>query len=313
MDRLSFYASKQEPFLFVIDYKQNDIFVKPLREVRNIYFQTPILNNFPRFTHSIPSITSINPLPFDRYKKAFDLVQQEIKKGNTYLLNLTFPTSITINGSLLDIFYSTKALFKLYYKGNFVCFSPERFVRIENDTIRTFPMKGTIDATLPNAKEKILNDEKEMAEHTMVVDLLRNDLNMVATNVRVKRFRYIDKIISQGKKLLQVSSEIEGKLPKDWQKNLGEIFFKLLPAGSVTGTPKRSTCSIIDRIEGYDRGFYTGVFGVFDGKILDSAVMIRFIEKNGSSYLYKSGGGITIQSNVKKEYQELIDKIYLPF
>lgn len=312
MDRLSFYASKKEPFFFVIDYKQKETFVEPIKNLKNIYFQTPILSNCNAVSSTIPSITSIEPISFKRYKIAFDQVQQEIKRGNTYLLNLTFPTKILLDGTLFDIFCATDALFKLYYKGEFVCFSPERFVRIEQGTIRTYPMKGTIDASIPKAKEKILQDEKEMAEHTMVVDLLRNDLNMVAQNVRVKRFRYIDKIVSQGKELLQVSSEIEGKLPNNWQKQLDEIFSKLLPAGSITGTPKRSTCSIIERVEGYERGFYTGVFGVFDGKILDSAVMIRFIEKSESGYLYKSGGGITIQSDVKKEYQELIDKIYLP-
>ncbi|NPA04431.1 MAG: aminodeoxychorismate synthase component I, partial [Epsilonproteobacteria bacterium] len=194
----------------------------------------------------------------------------------------------------------------------FICFSPERFVRIEGDKIFTFPMKGTIDASLPNAKAKILSNLKEMAEHTMVVDLLRNDLNQIATNVRVDRFRYVDKIKAGEKELLQVSSQISGVLPKNWRENLGELFLKLLPAGSITGTPKRSTCKIIKRVEGYERGFYTGVFGVFDGKNLDSAVMIRFIQRGEEGLIYKSGGGITIDSCVKEEYQELIDKIYLP-
>jgi para-aminobenzoate synthetase component 1 len=313
MDRLSFYASKGIPFLFIIDYEKRDIVVEPLENLsKNIFFKTPLLRNYTPPFKKYPKILEKKPISFTRYEKAFDEVIEEIKRGNTYLLNLTFPTPIVTDASLLEIFYSTQAKFKLYYEDSFICFSPERFVKIQENRIYTFPMKGTIEAHLPNAKEKILSDEKEMAEHTMVVDLLRNDLGMVANRIRVNRFRYIDKIRAGSKELLQVSSEIEGTLPKNWREHLSEIFDKLLPAGSVTGTPKRSTCRIIQRVEGYDRGFYTGVFGVFDGKNLDSAVMIRFIELTPQGLLYKSGGGITIDSEATKEYKELIDKIYLP-
>ncbi|BAF69489.1 aminodeoxychorismate synthase component I [Nitratiruptor sp. SB155-2] len=312
MDRLSYYAQKGIPFLFAIDYKKQNIFVEPINELSNIYFQTPLISNHDTISTKPCRILSIQPVTFEHYKMAFDSVQEEIKRGNTYLLNLTFPSSITLNCSLFEIFQATKAKFKLYFDDTFVCFSPERFIKIENGMISTYPMKGTIDATLPNAKEKILSDTKEMAEHTMVVDLLRNDLNMVATNVKVEKFRYIDEVTAHKKRLLQVSSVIEGILPKDWKKHLHTIFDKLLPAGSISGTPKRSTCQIIEQVEQYERGFYTGVFGVFDGENIDSAVMIRFIEKSPTGFLYKSGGGITVDSDVRKEYQEMVDKIYIP-
>jgi len=313
MDRLTFYAKKEIPFFFVISYDKREIFAKPLNELQNILFKTPLLRNYHPPYKRYPKIVKKDPISFARYTLAFNKVQEEIKRGNTYLLNLTFPTPIITSHSLLDIFYSTKAKFKLYFKDRFICFSPERFVKIDPEgTISTYPMKGTIDASIPNAKHKILQDQKEMAEHTMIVDLLRNDLAMVANSVRVDRFRYVDKIKAGDKELLQVSSQISAKLPPNWKENLDKIFDTILPAGSITGAPKRSTCHIIERVEGYDRGFYTGVFGVFDGYRLDSAVMIRFIEKNGNSLIYKSGGGITIESKADKEYQELIDKIYLP-
>ncbi|MFA7028493.1 MAG: chorismate-binding protein, partial [Sulfurovum sp.] len=76
--------------------------------------------------------------------------------------------------------------------------------------------------------------------------------------------------------------------------------------------PKRSTVDIINRVENYDRGFYTGIFGVFDGESFRSGVMIRFIEKENGRLFYKSGGGITIDSDAQSEYEELIDKVYLP-
>jgi para-aminobenzoate synthetase component I len=175
-------------------------------------------------------------------------------------------------------------------------------------------MKGTIDASIVNAQARILGDIKEMAEHTMVVDLLRNDLGIVGSKVRVEKFRYVEKINAGNKKLFQVSSKISANLQNNWHENIGDILTSLLPAGSITGTPKKKTIEILNKVEEYDRGFYTGIFGVFDGVNLDSSVMIRFIEKDKNAELfYKSGGGITCDSNVELEYQELLDKIYLPF
>jgi para-aminobenzoate synthetase component 1 len=173
-------------------------------------------------------------------------------------------------------------------------------------------MKGTINASLPDAEQLILSDEKELSEHVTIVDLIRNDLSAVAKSVNVNRFRYIDRIKTNHKDLLQISSEIAGDLPDDYLSHLGSILISLLPAGSVSGAPKRKTIQIIREAEKEKRGFYTGVFGYFDGVKLDSAVMIRFIEQEGEQFYYRSGGGINAQSEAEKEYQEAIDKIYVP-
>ena len=173
-------------------------------------------------------------------------------------------------------------------------------------------MKGTIDASVPQAADRILSDQKELAEHVTIVDLLRNDLSQVADQVEVTRFRYIDKIQTHRGELLQVSSEIVGHLRPGYDQAIGTFMATLLPAGSVTGAPKDRTKAIIQEAEGYPRGFYTGIFGFFDGQTLDSAVMIRFIEQEGSQYYFRSGGGITARSNARMEYDELIRKIYVP-
>ena len=173
-------------------------------------------------------------------------------------------------------------------------------------------MKGTIDAAIPQAAEKILNDPKEMAEHNTIVDLLRNDISQIARNVRVKKLRYIDKISSQDKALLQVSSEIEGNLKPGFRDNLGTQFFKLLPAGSISGAPKPKTIEIIQNAESSKRSYYTGVAGIYDGQNLDSCVMIRYIEKERGKLYFRSGGGITFMSDPDKEYKELLQKIYVP-
>ncbi|HFQ60919.1 MAG TPA: aminodeoxychorismate synthase component I [Epsilonproteobacteria bacterium] len=311
IDRL---AQSRTPFLFIVSYDQNKIFAKALSDLDNdIYYKLESWRNYPVQKREKPFTFSKYPVAFSVYQKALEKVLEEIRSGNTYLLNLTFKTPIETNYSMKEIFTYARAKFKLYYKDEFICFSPERFVEMQNEHIATYPMKGTIDANLPNAKESILNNEKEMAEHVMIVDLMRNDLGIIGSDVKVEKFRYIEKIKAGQKELLQVSSKITAKLPQHWRDNLGTLLSQLLPAGSITGTPKKSTVNIIDEVENFDRGFYTGVFGVFDGASLRSGVMIRFIEKENEKLYYKSGGGITIDSDAKSEYEELIDKIYLPF
>ncbi len=313
MDKISTLAKKREPFLFIISYNKRERFIQPLKNLdSDIFFKIEKHRNYPQTPIDKEYYLKKTIIDFKLYKESLNRVLEEIRSGNTYLLNLTFKTHIETNLSLEEIFRYSRAKYKLYFKDKFICFSPEKFIEIEDNKISTYPMKGTIEANIENAKEKILKDSKEMAEHIMIVDLMRNDLSLVAKEVRVERFRYIDKIKAGEKELLQVSSKVTGKLPLNWRDNLSEIIDKMLPAGSITGTPKRSTVNIIDNIENYKRGFYTGIFGIFDGTNLYSAVIIRFIEKENGKLYYKSGGGITIDSNELSEYNELIDKIYLP-
>ncbi|WP_373513314.1 aminodeoxychorismate synthase component I [Persicitalea sp.] len=253
------------------------------------------------------------PLSFEVYRPRFDYVVKNIQHGNSFLVNLSAPTPIATNLSLLDIYRHSRAPFRFWLRDRFVCFSPEAFVRIEGNRISSYPMKGTIPADLPDAERIILADAKEAAEHATIVDLIRNDLSMVADKVWVERYRFLDKITTHEGTLLQVSSEIAGLLPDSFGGAYGDLLLKLLPAGSISGAPKPSTLRIIQEAEGYDRGYYTGIMGSFDGEVFESAVMIRFLEQQGENLIFKSGGGITSRSRAEDEYQELIDKVYLPF
>ena len=307
---LNSLGTKREPFLFITDFKAQKLKVILLKDLQNEDIEFFIDEDFKVTLHQ--NILKKKPIPFNEYKIKFDKVIERIKAGDTYLLNLTQPTNVESSLTLKEIFKKANAHYKLRYKDKFVCFSPEKFIQIKKDKIHTYPMKGTIDASLPNAKQAILNNQKEMAEHIMVVDLLRNDLSIVATKVKVEEFRYVNKLRAGDKELLQVSSHISGYVEEDWHERIGDILKSLLPAGSISGTPKKSTLEIIQDIEEYDRGYFSGVFGLYDGETLDSGVMIRFIEKTNEGYIYKSGGGITLDSDVKLEYNELLDKIYLP-
>ncbi len=311
-DQANYYGSRGEPFFFAIDFELGEYIISEKPD--NVLYKVGEYSNY-NFRKETGKKIELNPefINFKHYKKVFKRVIEEIKKGNTYLLNLTFSTKLkgkSIN--LKYIFENSDAEFKLFVEDRFVCFSPERFIKIDKNIIMTYPMKGTIDASLKNAEDLILHDEKEMSEHLMVVDLLRNDLSMVAKKVRVEDYRYLQKIQAGDKELLQVSSKIVGLLDENWRSNIGTILLKLLPAGSISGTPKKKTVSIIKETEIHKRGFFTGIFGFFDGMDLDSAVAIRYIEKTDKGFVYKSGGGITLLSDVKKEYQEMKDKVYVP-
>jgi para-aminobenzoate synthetase component 1 len=254
-----------------------------------------------------------HPISIEEYKIGFDHVIDSLNYGNSYLTNYTCQTPIDTNLSLKDIFVRSKAKYKLWVKDKFVVFSPEIFIKINKGIISSYPMKGTIDANIENAEQIILNDPKESAEHATIVDLIRNDLSMVAKKVEVTRYRYTDTLYTNPGKLLQVSSEIQGEILPEFQEKTGELLFNLLPAGSISGAPKNKTCQIIEQAETRPRGFYTGIVGTYNNGVINSGVMIRFIEKKDGKLYYQSGGGITVNSKLEKEYQEMVDKVYFPF
>lgn len=314
VDKINLFSGGGDPFLFAIDSHGETGFVfSPGEAARHGILYD--FNNTPPADGTSPERNfrfDFSAPPADLYGKAFEKVAYHIKRGDTYLLNLTFQTKLDTDLTLGELFQAGRARFKLYVPGHFVLFSPEPFIRINGSEIVSSPMKGTIDAAVPCAEQKLLADEKEFYEHNTIVDLIRNDLSMVSTNVRVKRFRYIDRIRTNRGDLLQMSSEISGELPEGYLQRLGELIFTLLPAGSVTGAPKEKTVEIIREAESYDRGFYTGIFGFFDGQSLVSAVSIRYIEQTNLGLVFKSGGGITALSDAGSEYGEMLKKIYVP-
>lgn len=307
------WGAKGKPFVFIIDFDFEKPLVMEVDDTSRLLWKTPQGSNFkPREASSADLQWSIHPVGFEVYEKAYSTVQEHIHLGDTYLLNLTMPTKVECNRSPEELFYLSKAPYQLWLKDQFVCFSPEIFVRINEGVITSYPMKGTMNATIPDAEQQLLNDEKEVAEHHTIVDLIRNDLSMVAHDVKVERLMYLDHIHTNQGDLLQMSSVITGKLPDNYQHSIGSIIAQLLPAGSICGAPKAKTVEIIKKNEPYKRGYYTGVFGMFDGINLDSCVLIRYLEPQGDHLVFKSGGGITFLSDSVSEYNELISKVYVP-
>lgn len=311
--RMNELGAKGQPFAFIIDFDFEKPLIFDYNDSSELHWKTPSSSNYiPEICHSKDIEWAIYPIEFQEYEKAFTKIQRHIHNGDTYLLNLTMPTKVETNLSQEQMFHLSDAPYKIWLKNQFVCFSPEIFVQINEGVISSFPMKGTIDANIENAEQQLFNDVKEVAEHHTIVDLIRNDLSMVAIDVEVERFMYIDRIRTNQGDLLQMSSQISGKLPNDYRQSIGTIIDKMLPAGSICGAPKPKTVEIIKEVETYKRGYYTGIFGVFDGKNLDSCVLIRYLEQVGDQLNFKSGGGITFLSDCQSEYNELIQKVYVP-
>lgn len=314
--RMNELAKANKPFVFVISYDQQQAYIEEVEHIdtSEMLYAFPTINNIP--TGEAASNTPVE-WQFDapdrtEYQRSIEHVKTNQRNGNSYLANLTCKVPIRTNLTMREIFLRSTAKYRCWLKNNFVCFSPEIFVRIEGQTIRSFPMKGTIAADTPNAAETLMNNAKEAAEHATIIDLIRNDLSIVANQVSVEKYRYIDKLTTNKGQILQTSSEIVGQILPHYRTNVGNLLFSLLPAGSITGAPKPITIRIIAEAETYERGFYTGVMGHWENGNLDSAVMIRFIDTDGKQLFYKAGGGITAQSNNDDEYNEIIEKVYVP-
>ena len=309
-------AMQGVPFLFIIDYEGKRAVVEPENEVGANELKY-CFNGKGNATQTAKPTNGdiewrIEPPTEAEYQHGFNIVRNAMLAGNSYLANLTCRIGLRTNLSLLDLYHAAEARYRLWMKDKLVCFSPETFVKIAQGEISSYPMKGTAEDVSPSSAEQLLANEKEAAEHATIVDLIRNDLSMVAYDVHVERYRYVERLNTHRGPLLQTSSEIKGQLMPHLTQRPGDVIFSQLPAGSITGAPKKKTVEIITEAENYHRDFYTGVMGRWDNSELDSAVMIRFIDQCHGKLFFKAGGGITAKSNWKDEYHEVIEKVYAP-
>ncbi|MDO5560291.1 MAG: anthranilate synthase component I [Oscillospiraceae bacterium] len=190
--------------------------------------------------------------------------------------------------------------------------SPEMLVNVRGSVITTKPIAGTIARSDDEAQDLILeqklkNDTKEQSEHTMLVDLGRNDIGKVSEygSVKVSKYMYTEKY----SKVMHLVSDVEGRLRSD--KNSTDALMAVLPAGTLSGAPKIRAMQLIDSFEKTKRGLYGGTIGYlgFDGN-MDTCIAIRTVLfKNNSAYI-QAGAGITADSVPEKEYTETLNKAY---
>jgi para-aminobenzoate synthetase component I len=275
-----------------------------------------ILKNSKKSNNAIISNKFDFSLPFNNYKKSFFKVKKYIKEGDIYQINLSHRFESVTKKNSKNLFLKTVNENKVDHLAYLECdnfeilsASPERFVKITNNNIETYPIKGTIKRgnTLREdiiQKNKLLNDEKEKAELNMITDLLRNDLGKVCKINSVKLIKH--RALQKCPTIWHTYSKITGKLSNNYSPI--KALFSMFPGGSITGCPKKRAIEIIDELEPTTRNIYTGTIGYIHKNNIDFSIAIRTILKKKNKLYLQTGGGIVQDSKYKSELNELLLK-----
>jgi len=251
------------------------------------------------------------------YKNAYLKIKDYIKAGEIYQINLTHRLKGKTTASARYLFTKVAATnpvdFLSYMEGpNFqiLSASPERFIKIKNRNIETYPIKGTRPRGKTTTQDRklakdLLENAKEAAELNMITDLLRNDLNEVCTSGTVKVT--IHRKLQKNPTVWHTFSKIIGRLIPEI--STVEALLSMLPGGSIAGCPKKRAIEIIDELEPTTRGIYTGTIGIIEPNgDLDFSIAIRTIIKKNATLYLQVGGGIVYDSTEHAELRETYDK-----
>lgn len=254
----------------------------------------------------------------DYYIKAIDFIKKEIYSGN--LLQCVPSQSMQIKTNLpplqayRNLRHKNPSPYMFYFdfdEFKILGASPEVMIKSKNGTLTLRPIAGTSARGESAAKDlilqnELLNDEKENAEHLMLVDLGRNDIGKVSIpgSVEVVEFRSIEKY----SKVMHIVSEVQGRLENKYSSK--DAVYATFPAGTVSGAPKIQAIKTINMLEPHKRGVYSGLVGYFDRNgDLDSAIAIRSAVYQNKIYYLQSGAGIVYDSDPQKEYIETKNKM----
>jgi len=272
---------------------------------------------------SAVTLSPVAQIDYPAYKKAIEKIKEEIACGNTYQVNYTYDYKIETEGETdlggfelyNSILPNQKTPYNSYIKNEFeeiLCFSPELFFELENNKIKTKPMKGTAKRGETRVQDEaniefLKNDEKNRAENVMIVDLLRNDLGKIAKTGTVKVEKLFE--VETHKTLHQMTSEVSAEL--DEKITLYEIFDAIFPCGSITGAPKINTMKIIDELEVGSRDVYCGAIGLITPEKALFTVPIRTLQHKLEEDFFscRVGGAIVWDSTPEDEWEETLTKI----
>lgn len=311
--------TKNELKISFENYFESDVIFNETKEKSLFIFKNPegiTQNNTKKISKKITLDHKITEI--------IDKAKNHMELGDCYLANMTITQTISNRKNFItitDFFKSWISIYSrygIYYKDfekGVACFSPERFLLRQNKMIATEPIKGTLKSKklIPVLEDanKIWANKKEIYEHTLVVDLMRNDLYQVCKPESIIVYRpFYARISGQ---LIQMQSFILGELKKE--EDLSSCLTKMLPAGSITGTPKKKVCEIISNLETKKRGYYTGICGILEQNgDFDSTILIRSIYMGQRGIYYGVGAGITTLSNTQLEFEEFKIKLnsFLP-
>jgi anthranilate synthase component 1 len=253
----------------------------------------------------------------DEYSKKVEEIKHYIHEGDIFQLVFSNPMQAAYEGSLFNTYRILRTTnpspYMFYFSGNDVEIagaSPETLVKVTDGEVRTFPLAGTRRRGRTTEEDEqlereLLADEKERAEHNMLVDLGRNDLGRLCRFGSVRVERYMD--ILRYSKVMHIGSEVSGVL-RDGVSAIDTVD-SVLPAGTLSGAPKFRACELISQLEGDRRGLYGGAVGYVDfSGNLDVCIAIRLAYKKNGKVFVRSGAGIVADSIPEQEYQECMNK-----
>ena len=307
----------------VLDHQQKTVQLVSQQHRTETKFLLPAIlerlqraSELPAATFSVHGSVTSN-FTTDSYAAAFVQVQNYLRAGDCYQVNLAQSFSAAATGDALGAFLALRGLSPAPYsaflnlpQAQILCASPERFLRVQNGSVETRPIKGTRprsrDARQDNRlAEELHNHPKDRAENLMIVDLLRSDLgkSCVPGSVHVPKLFEVESFAS----VHHLVSTVEGKLAEG--RDALHVFGDCFPGGSITGAPKQRAMQIIEQLEPGRRGIYCGAIGYvgFDGD-MDSNIVIRTLVYSDNEIRCWAGGGIVADSNMAAEYQEMLDK-----
>ena len=262
--------------------------------------------------------TEIEPVfPKEQYCNMVEKAKQYIREGDIFQVVLSDPMKAEAEGSLFDTYRVLRAAnpspYMFYFSSDDIELSgasPETLAKLDNGKLSTFPLAGT----RPRGKtpdedkaleEDLLQDEKELAEHNMLVDLGRNDIGKISRIGTVKVEKYME--IERFSHVMHIGSTVTGTIRED--KDAVDAVDAILPAGTLSGAPKFRACQIIDQLKNNKRGVYGGAIGYLDfAGNLDTCIAIRLVYKKNGTICIRSGAGIVADSVPEKEFEECANK-----
>ena len=252
-----------------------------------------------------------------QYCAMIERAKHHIHEGDIFQIVLSNRLEADYEGSLLNCYRMLRTLnpspYMFYFSGTDVEVagaSPETLVKLEDGVLHTFPLAGTRPRGKSPAEDaaleaELLQDEKELAEHNMLVDLGRNDIGKIAKFGTVAVERYHE--ILHFSHVMHIGSTVRGEIRPDLDA-LNAVD-SILPAGTLSGAPKIRACQLINDLENNKRGIYGGAIGYIDfSGNLDTCIAIRIAYKKNGKVFIRSGAGIVADSVPEKEYQECINK-----
>ncbi|MCR5478182.1 MAG: anthranilate synthase component I [Lachnospiraceae bacterium] len=253
----------------------------------------------------------------ERFCEMVERAKHYIREGDIFQIVLSNRLSAPFEGSLLNTYRMLRTInpspYMFYFSGTDVEVagaSPETLVKLQDGILRTFPLAGTRPRGASPEEDlrleaELLADEKELAEHNMLVDLGRNDLGRISRfgTVTVEKLRSIERFSH----VMHIGSTVRGEIRED--RDALDAIGAVLPAGTLSGAPKIRACQLIGELENNKRGIYGGAIGYIDftGN-MDTCIAIRLVYRKNGKVFVRSGAGIVADSVPEKEYEECLNK-----